>query len=108
MKTEKLIRSVFASESSGRTNGVIALIAGLAAGAVLGILFAPESGESARNKIRDAAGRLFGAEQQEDQHAEAIRSTQHNTLKRPRSDIKNLIHEAHVHDAAAAETAAES
>ncbi len=37
---------------------LVALLAGLAVGAVVGILFAPESGENTRGKISDKAGDL--------------------------------------------------
>lgn len=96
MKTEKLIQSLFTNGSSSRTNGIIALIAGLAAGAVLGVLFAPESGASARQKLRDAAGKLMGSSVEE-QEEESETPVHHNSgVKRPKSDIKNLVHEAHV------------
>lgn len=51
---------------------VVALLAGLAAGAVLGVLFAPEKGSETRDKINDSLGDLGDAlkeraEQQMDQ-----------------------------------------
>lgn len=51
---------------------VTALLAGLAAGAVLGVLFAPEKGSETRDKINDSLGDLGDAikeraEQQMDQ-----------------------------------------
>ena len=38
-----------------KANSFFALLTGLAAGAVLGLLFAPESGEKSREKIKKAA-----------------------------------------------------
>lgn len=95
MKTEKFIKSLLSPASSGRTSGIIALVAGLAAGAVLGILFAPEGGKSARKKLRDTAGRLFAASEPGDQQPEEIHPHHPAGSKRPKSDIKRLIHEAH-------------
>lgn len=40
---------------------VTALLAGLAAGAVLGVLFAPEKGSETREKINDSLGDLADA-----------------------------------------------
>lgn len=38
-----------------KANSFFALLTGMAAGAVLGLLFAPESGEKSREKIKKAA-----------------------------------------------------
>ena len=38
-----------------KANSFFALLTGLAAGAVMGLLFAPESGEKSREKIKKAA-----------------------------------------------------
>lgn len=38
-----------------RSNSVFGLLTGLAAGAILGLLFAPEKGEETRRKVREAA-----------------------------------------------------
>jgi gas vesicle protein len=40
------------------TKVVVALLAGLAAGAALGILFAPDSGEETRDKLSDSLKKL--------------------------------------------------
>jgi len=97
MKTEKVIRSFFAARSSGQTNGMIALIAGLAAGAVLGVLFAPENGASARKKLREAAGKFFGNDSGEELQQEQTGPDHISGTKRPKSDIKALVHRAHSH-----------
>lgn len=38
--------------SNAKTNGVLGLLAGVAVGATLGILFAPDSGKKTRSRIR--------------------------------------------------------
>ncbi|MBQ2222490.1 MAG: YtxH domain-containing protein, partial [Bacteroidales bacterium] len=38
-----------------KTSSVFALLTGMAAGAVLGLLFAPETGEESRKKVKKAA-----------------------------------------------------
>ena len=38
-----------------KTNSFFALVTGLAAGAILGVLFAPQKGEKTRNQIRKNA-----------------------------------------------------
>lgn len=59
MNYKKLISDRFASIPSYRptdTSGaVVALLAGLAVGAVLGVLFAPDSGKKTRERISDKA-----------------------------------------------------
>lgn len=46
------------SKDSDSSNAIIALLAGLAVGAVLGVLFAPNSGEETRGLIADRANGL--------------------------------------------------
>ncbi len=57
MKLKKLL-SACSSYKTDSTMPVVALLAGLAVGAVVGILFAPQSGENTRGKIADKAGDL--------------------------------------------------
>ncbi|PTT00257.1 YtxH domain-containing protein [Pedobacter sp. HMWF019] len=57
MKFNKLL-SDCASRKTDSSLPIVALLAGLAVGAVVGILFAPESGENTRGKISDKAGDL--------------------------------------------------
>lgn len=57
MKFKKLL-SECATSKTDSTMPVVALLAGLAVGAVVGILFAPESGADTRGKISDKAGDL--------------------------------------------------
>lgn len=95
MKTRKLVYSLLSSGGSGRTAAIAALIGGLAAGAVLGVLFAPESGKAAREKLFDSLSGLFG-----DQTEEQIAEPEHQAkplqpVKRPKSDIGEIIQHAH-------------
>lgn len=96
MKTKRLIESLISPSSSGRTTAITVLIGGLAVGAVLGVLFATETGKAARQKIRDAFSSLFDRED-EDQRSEPAPHTtqQHYAVKRPKSDIRSVIHNAH-------------
>ena len=58
MNYRKLISnriSDMSSHSDDKSGAVIALLAGLAVGAVLGVLFAPDSGKNTREKIADNA-----------------------------------------------------
>lgn len=58
MNYKKLISnriSDLSSTSSDKSGAVVALLAGLAVGAVLGVLFAPDSGKNTREKISDKA-----------------------------------------------------
>jgi gas vesicle protein len=58
MNYKKLINkglSDFSSRSDDKSAAVIGLLAGLAVGAVLGVLFAPESGKRTRERISDKA-----------------------------------------------------
>jgi gas vesicle protein len=95
MKTRKFVDSLLSSGESNRTAAIAALIGGLAAGAVLGILFAPKSGKAAREKLCDALTGLFGNRTEEETAApEHHVGHQHHT-KRPKSDIKEIIQHAH-------------
>ncbi|MES2457356.1 MAG: YtxH domain-containing protein [Bacteroidota bacterium] len=58
MNYRKLINkrlSDFPGQSGDKSAAVIGLLAGLAVGAVLGVLFAPESGRKTRERISDKA-----------------------------------------------------
>lgn len=104
MNYEKLMASIFARNTSNNSQVSIALIAGLAVGAALGVLFAPKSGASVRKSIGDDACNLYTSlrnrisgeneseqslNENEDQHMA------HSVGKKPKSNIKELIHEAH-------------
>ncbi|MHA4895598.1 YtxH domain-containing protein [Pedobacter sp. PWIIR3] len=58
MNYKKLISgriSDLTDRSSDKSGALVALLAGLAVGAVIGVLFAPESGKKTREKISDKA-----------------------------------------------------
>jgi gas vesicle protein len=58
MNYKKLISnrvSDLSNSSSDKSGAVVALLAGLAVGAVLGVLFAPDSGKNTRERISDKA-----------------------------------------------------
>jgi len=58
MNYKKLISnkvSDLTHSSTDKSGAIVALLAGLAVGAVLGILFAPDSGKNTREKISDKA-----------------------------------------------------
>lgn len=96
------------SQKSGQHNTqiAVALVAGLAAGAVISILFAPSKGSDTRkgisNRVKDISGRfseMFGAsyEEQDEAVAPEVPHFTHNPVKKRKSDIKDLISEAHQH-----------
>lgn len=63
-----------------KANSFFALVTGLAAGAILGVLFAPQKGEKTRNQIRKSAedgldklrGALERAEEEIDERLEEL------------------------------------
>lgn len=58
MNYKKLINkglSDFSGRSGDKSAAIIGLLAGLAVGAVLGVLFAPESGKTTRERLSDKA-----------------------------------------------------
>ncbi|WP_256007243.1 hypothetical protein [Pedobacter deserti] len=103
MKNIRLIRDIFDRTSESKTPAVIALVAGLAVGAALGVLF------DLRKKIAGLTDRLRGGQESEEP-AEMSHPRQHvkGGQKKPKSDIKALIHEAHEAQAGAAEDTRES
>jgi gas vesicle protein len=103
MKIEKLFKSALSHNSSGTGPAAFALVAGLAIGAALGVLFAPENGGDFRKKIADGARKLIGAYEEEVEEIVEEVETHEPVAKKPKSDIKSLIREAHVSSASAAE-----
>ena len=57
MNYKKLLSNCVSKESDS-SKAIVALLAGLAVGAVLGVLFAPESGEETRSLIKEKANAL--------------------------------------------------
>jgi gas vesicle protein len=112
MKYNRLIQNFLSQRSNSNSGQVaVALVAGLAAGAIISILFAPSKGSTMRNNIADKAknlsndvrdgylaykDRLFGhdAAVEEDVTPEVPHFT-HTVTKKRKSDIKQLITEAH-------------
>ena len=112
MKYGKLI-SKLTKRSNNNGYIAVALVAGLAAGAILSILFAPESGDDTRRLIRDKAkglgdnakdkynalkNKLSGNnfEEHADDVAPEVPHFVNKAPKKRKSDIKDIIHEAHV------------
>lgn len=95
MKNEKLIKSFFAPRPAGATAEIIGLVAGLAAGVVLGVLFAPGSGKSVRDRILNAAKGLIGQTETGEEPVPENENLVQGNKKKPKSDIKELVHKAH-------------
>lgn len=108
MKYKKLMAKYFAYKSNDTTNVAVAVVAGLAVGAIISILFAPKRGADTRenianktkdlgNGIRDSYSslkdRLMGAVE-EVTEVEVPNLVQKTTKKR-KSDVKDIIHNAH-------------
>ncbi len=111
MKYGKLISKLTKkSDNSGYV--AVALVAGLAAGAILSLLFAPESGAETRKIIGDKAkdlanttkdkyktvkNKVTGRELDlEDEVAPEIPNFVNTVPKKRKSDIADIVHEAHV------------
>ncbi|UKT62625.1 YtxH domain-containing protein [Pedobacter mucosus] len=111
MKYRKLIGKYLTKKSDKNAKIAIALVAGLAAGAVISILFAPDSGEGTRGKIADGAKNLrygfqdkynllkekvFGVEAiEEDIVEQEVPHFKHKVQKKAKSDIKEILDDAH-------------
>lgn len=99
MNYRKLAEKLFSQRSNhGNAPIAVALIAGLAAGAVISILFAPSKGSATRNTIAGKVrgfGLFGGHEEQELAAAPEVPHFTHTVTKKRKSDIKDLISEAH-------------
>jgi gas vesicle protein len=90
----------------------VALIGGLAVGAALAVLFAPKKGSDLREGIADSGRQVsgtltelmdaikakFGGTESSEPDLQEPAGEEHHTngpVKRPKSDIGELIHEAH-------------
>jgi len=107
MKYRKLIKNCFADKTDSTAKIALALVAGLAAGAVISVLFAPDSGAGTRGKIAKNAKNLrhgfqdkynilkekvFGIEALEEEIVEAeVPHFKHKIAKKPKSDIKEIL-----------------
>lgn len=110
MKYGKLMAKLFAQRSNTNAQVAVALIAGLAAGAVISILFAPASGEDSRRRIADGARNLgdgvrnsYGSlmrKLKREKHEELAAETEvphfvnAPASKKRKSDIKDLVADA--------------
>jgi gas vesicle protein len=111
MRYEKLISKYL--KRSNSTDVAVAVVAGLAVGAVISILFAPSTGYGTRtslankakdlgNSLRDSYSslrdRIVGASEAEEPVAQEMPHFIHKSHKKPKSDIKELLNEAHQHE----------
>lgn len=111
MKYGKIISKILTKKSNNSGQIAVALVAGLAAGAIISILFAPENGSEIRkaignkakglgNGIKDSYGALKNRVLGMDELIEPVIKAEvphfvHTTPKRKKSDIKELINEFH-------------
>jgi gas vesicle protein len=111
MKYRKLIGKYLAHRSNNNVQVALALVAGLAAGAVISILFAPDSGAGTRGKIAGGAKNLrygfqdkynllkekvFGVEAiEEDIVGHEIPHFKHRATKKRKSDVQEVLENAH-------------
>jgi gas vesicle protein len=111
MKYNKLFARIFAQRTNNNAQVAVALVAGLAAGAIISILFAPDKGSNIRRGISDQArglgdgirtkysaikNRAFGSTEMEESVEPEVPHFVKTTPKKRKSDIKDLIHEQHV------------
>jgi len=111
MKYRKLIGKYLAHKSNNNAQVALAVVAGLAAGAVISVLFAPDSGAGTRGKIASGAKNLrygfqdkynllkekvFGVEAIENDIVEQeVPHFKHKVAKKAKSDIKEILEHAH-------------
>lgn len=111
MKYRKLIGKYLAHKSHNNAQIAIALVAGLAAGAVISVLFAPDSGAGTRGKIAGGARNLrygfqdkynllkekvFGVEAIEEDIVEhEVPHFKHKVQKKRKSDVQDILEHAH-------------
>ncbi|SMC46804.1 YtxH domain-containing protein [Pedobacter africanus] len=95
MKTKKIIESLLTPRSSDKTKAITLLIGGLAVGAAIGVLFATEKGKLMRQKICDTVNNLFDHQETDDCAEPVSNQKDQNAGKKPKSDIKSIIHNAH-------------
>lgn len=111
MKYRKLIGKYLKHETDNSAKIALALVAGLAAGAVISILFAPDSGAGTRGKIVGGAKNLrygfqdkynllkekvFGVEAIEEDIVEhEVPHFKHTVAKKRKSDVKEILENAH-------------
>ncbi|MBB4110506.1 MULTISPECIES: YtxH domain-containing protein [Pedobacter] len=110
MKYRKLIGKYLKHKPDNSAKIALALVAGLAAGAVISILFAPDSGAGTRGKIAGGARNLrygfqdkynllkekiFGVEAiEEDIVQHEVPHFKHTVTKKRKSDVKEILENA--------------
>jgi len=111
MKYRKLIGKYLTQRSDNKVQIALALVAGLAAGAVISVLFAPDSGAGTRGKIAGKAKNLrygfqdkynllkekvFGVEAIEDDIVEhEVPHFKHKVERKRKSDVKDILDDAY-------------
>ncbi|WP_216847280.1 YtxH domain-containing protein [Pedobacter boryungensis] len=115
MKYGKLIGKILSQKSNNNGQVAVAIVAGLAAGAIISMLFAPESGKDARKLIGDRAKGLGSSardtyaalrnkivgndfEEHKDGVAPEVPHFVRTPVKKRKSDIRDIIHESHVEE----------
>ena len=106
MKYKKLMANTFGQRSDHSAQLAVALIAGLAVGAVVAVLFAQKSGKDMRRQITSLINRINDRNAERDKRDGGVRNgaeqdqmdhhVNQAVNKKPKSNIKELIHEAHV------------
>lgn len=111
MKYKDLLANAFAQKSNTNTTVAIGVIAGIAVGAAIAVLFSPVSGKDLRKGIAEKAEEIGGdslsflallkeklsdhdrvAEIELDQEPQSFARVRQ---KKAKSDIKEIIHQAH-------------
>ncbi|WP_231465662.1 YtxH domain-containing protein [Pedobacter sp. Leaf132] len=111
MKYRKLIGKYLEHKSNNNAQIAIAVVAGLAAGAIISVLFAPDSGAGTRGKIAGGAKNLrysfqdkydllkekvFGVEAIEEEIVEReVPHFKHKVEKKRKSDVQDILDQAH-------------
>lgn len=93
MRYKNILADAFAQKSNQNTNVAIGLIAGIAVGAALAVLFAPFSGKHLRKTI--AENLLNDGQPNETGEEQEPQPVTTGKQKKPKSDIKELVHQAH-------------
>ncbi|MET4081376.1 gas vesicle protein [Pedobacter sp. UYP30] len=116
MKYRKLIGNCMHKKSDDNLKVALALVAGIAVGAIVSVLFAPNKGENTREKIADKAKdlqygikdkynllreKVFGVDAIEEDIENEVPHFVHKNVKKAKSDIKNVVEETKekLHDA---------
>lgn len=111
MKYGKIIEKLIAHRSTNKAQVAVALVAGLAAGAVVSILFAPDRGATTRRRLASGAKNLscgfqdkysslidkvFGCAAAEEEIIENdVPHFVNKPTKKRKSDLKDIVEQAH-------------